>query len=561
MVRNIMAKLEISYSKSQLTKPRPTSLEGAKIDPYYSSVAGSGFSKLGSYVDKIIQDSRVQNDKNRIRKLKIDVDKIIRKEYAKYSTSSDTADVNTFLENTDWSKYKKTFKKENKYVQNGIEAYLLNAQKDTHWRLLTEITSRHVKESELGDHMDLDKLTLLMGSNDIITSTKASNVFERWFVDPTNTERYGAVALKKLYDDKLAQANRYRLEFGIKNDPFEILRNPKKLTDELNEQAASEVLEDAKKNAVNHVVNLDWDALYVEEASIAEKINNFSEIIVRMNTWKGDEKNWRAQLPTVDDLHDMFDKDQINSAQLAVLLDFYTNPNKLSDQSIKDFINAQITLASNVEEIDNLEKMVVFDQTVAMKLNVKDISKFKAQFEKHRENFQEARNAKIYEEKGSNMMGKVNSLGGMIRTSGSKTSEEKDIRENAENYYNDLVYNKKIKPADAFVQTIDAFTTEKNAPVIYNVANLTSIKLRPPKANKLNPEEYFNNYRNEIAQAYKNGKIDIQVFMEDLAAMDVIEDVFKVRLEIYESKGEKALNFAFGTTAGQAIKSITDEPM
>ncbi len=556
-----MAKLEISYSKSQLTKPRPTSLEGAKIDPYYSSVAGSGFSKLGSYVDKIIQDSRVQNDKNRIRKLKIDVDKIIRKEYAKYSTSSDTADVNTFLENTDWSKYKKTFKKENKYVQNGIEAYLLNAQKDTHWRLLTEITSRHVKESELGDHMDLDKLTLLMGSNDIITSTKASNVFERWFVDPTNTERYGAVALKKLYDDKLAQANRYRLEFGIKNDPFEILRNPKKLTDELNEQAASEVLEDAKKNAVNHVVNLDWDALYVEEASIAEKINNFSEIIVRMNTWKGDEKNWRAQLPTVDDLHDMFDKDQINSAQLAVLLDFYTNPNKLSDQSIKDFINAQITLASNVEEIDNLEKMVVFDQTVAMKLNVKDISKFKAQFEKHRENFQEARNAKIYEEKVSNMMGKVNSLGGMIRTSGSKTSEEKDIRENAENYYNDLVYNKKIKPADAFVQTIDAFTTEKNAPVIYNVANLTSIKLRPPKANKLNPEEYFNNYRNEIAQAYKNGKIDIQVFMEDLAAMDVIEDVFKVRLEIYESKGEKALNFAFGTTAGQAIKSITDEPM
>ena len=561
MVRNIMAKLEISYSKSQLTKPRPTSLEGAKIDPYYSSVAGSGFSKLGSYVDKIIQDSRVQNDKNRIRKLKIDVDKIIRKEYAKYSTSSDTADVNTFLENTDWSKYKKTFKKENKYVQNGIEAYLLNAQKDTHWRLLTEITSRHVKESELGDHMDLDKLTLLMGSNDIITSTKASNVFERWFVDPTNTERYGAVALKKLYDDKLAQANRYRLEFGIKNDPFEILRNPKKLTDELNEQAASEVLEDAKKNAVNHVVNLDWDALYVEEASIAEKINNFSEIIVRMNTWKGDEKNWRAQLPTVDDLHDMFDKDQINSAQLAVLLDFYTNPNKLSDQSIKDFINAQITLASNVEEIDNLEKMVVFDQTVAMKLNVKDISKFKAQFEKHRENFQEARNAKIYEEKVSNMMGKVNSLGGMIRTSGSKTSEEKDIRENAENYYNDLVYNKKIKPADAFVQTIDAFTTEKNAPVIYNVANLTSIKLRPPKANKLNPEEYFNNYRNEIAQAYKNGKIDIQVFMEDLAAMDVIEDVFKVRLEIYESKGEKALNFAFGTTAGQAIKSITDAPM
>ena len=109
-----MAKLEISYSKSQLAKPKPTSLEGAKIDPYYSSVAGSGFTKLGGFVDKIIKDSRVQNDKNKIRKLKIDVDKKISEEYSKYSTSSDTADVNTFLEDTEWSKFKKTFRKENK---------------------------------------------------------------------------------------------------------------------------------------------------------------------------------------------------------------------------------------------------------------------------------------------------------------------------------------------------------------------------------------------------------------------------------------------------------------
>ena len=557
-----MAKLEISYSRSQLAKPKPTSLEGATIDPYYSSVAGSGFSKLGGYVDKIIKDSRVQNDKNKIRKLKIDIDKKISEEYSKYSTSSDTADVNTFLENTDWSKNKKNFKDENKYVKNGIEAYLLNQQKDLHWRLLSEITGRHVKETQLGDHMDLDKLNLLMASNDIITSTKATNAFEAWFKDKTNKDRYGAVPLKKLYDVKLAQANRYKLEFGIKNDPFAILRNPKKLTDELNEQAASEALENAKKNAVNLVVNQDWDALNLEEASITEKINNFSEIIVRMNTWKGDEKNWRAQLPSVDDLYDMFDKDQLNSGQLAVLLDFYVNPNKLTDQSVRDFINAQITLAANVEEIDNIEKMVVFDQTVAMKLNVKDISKYKAQFEKFKENFQEAKNAKIYEEKVSNMMGKVNTMGGMLSTGkGGKTTtiEEKDVRENAENYYNDLVYEKKVKPADAFVQTIEAFTNHKNAPIIYNVANLTSIKLKPPKANKLDPEEYFTNYRNEIAAAYKTGKIDIQVFIEDLAAMDVIEDVFKVRMEIYETKGDMALNYAFGTSAGGFIKNPKEE--
>ena len=70
-----MGKLEIKYSGTQIKKPSPTNLAGATIDPYYSSVAGSGISKLGSYVDGIIKKTRVQNDKNRIRKLKIKIEK------------------------------------------------------------------------------------------------------------------------------------------------------------------------------------------------------------------------------------------------------------------------------------------------------------------------------------------------------------------------------------------------------------------------------------------------------------------------------------------------------
>ena len=91
-------------------------------------------------------------------------------------------------------------------------------------------------------------------------------------------------------------------------------------------------------------------------------------------------------------------------------------------------------------------------------------------------------------------------------------------------------------------------------PVIYGVANLTSIKLQPPKATELDPKKYFQNARNEIAKAYKNKQIDIQVLMEDLAAMDVIEDVFDVRLQVYkETKGEDALKFAFGTQVGTIL--------
>ena len=549
-----MAKLEIKYSSAQIKKPTVPSQEGAKIDPYYSSVAGAGFTKLGSFVDKIIKDTRVQNDKNKIRKLKINVDQKIQTEYGKYATSSNTADVKTFLVDTDFSKFKKDFRKENKYVRNGMEAYILGLQKDLQWKLVGEITGRHVAESEQGDHEDLDKISLNMAANDVITRTKAYNDFERWFKNSTNSGKYENTKFKKLYDNKLAQAKRYQLEFGIKNDPFSILRNPGKLTEVGNELEAKQLFKDAKVAAVNHTTNQDWDVLQIEEASITEKITNFSEIVTRMNLWKGDEKNWRSQLPTIDDLHDMFEKDQINSTQYAVLLDFYSNPKKVSDRSVIDMINAQLSLANGVEDIDNIEKMVNFDHSVASRLNIKDISKYKTQFDKYKSDFPAAQQAKIFEEKVSTMMGKVSSLGGVFNKNKSLSIEEKELRDNAENYYNDLVNEKKVIPSDAYVQTLEKFTNEKTMPVIYGVANLTSIKLQPPKATELDPKKYFQNARNEIAKAYKNNQIGIQVYMEDIAAMDVIEDVFDVRLDLYdETKGEDALKYAFGTKTGKKL--------
>ena len=54
-----MGKLEIKYSGTQIKKASPTNLAGATIDPYYSSVAGSGISKLGNYVDDTQKATRV----------------------------------------------------------------------------------------------------------------------------------------------------------------------------------------------------------------------------------------------------------------------------------------------------------------------------------------------------------------------------------------------------------------------------------------------------------------------------------------------------------------------
>ena len=110
-----------------------------------------------------------------------------------------------------------------------------------------------------------------------------------------------------------------------------------------------------------------------------------------------------------------------------------------------------------------------------------------------------------------------------------------------------MVYEKNVLPSDAYIQTIDKFTTAKNMPTIYNVVPLTSIKLPVPKKNEpINQEKYFSDRRKEVAEAYRNSTIDIKVLMEDLAALDVIEDLFVIRAELKDEA------FAFLPTKGKA---------
>ena len=56
----------------------------------------------------------------------------------------------------------------------------------------------------------------------------------------------------------------------------------------------------------------------------------------------------------------------------------------------------------------------------------------------------------------------------------------------------------------------------------------------------------------------KDKRIDLQVYMEDLAAMDVIEDVFDVRMDVFAHK-DNTLNYAFSNKMGRPIPEIKKE--
>ena len=538
-----MAQLKINYSEATVKKPTVPSASGIGIDPYYAQVAGAGFSKIGAFVEKIIKDTKKQNEKNEIRKLKIPISEKIQTEYAKYSSSSNPEDIKTFIANTDISKFSLELKGKSKNVKNGIEAYLLSTQHDLRWKLFSEINARHAAVTELGNQSDLDALTLKMAANDVVTRMAAYKEFNAWFRDIVHVSQYDKVTLKKLHDDKLAQAKRWQLEFGIKTDPYHVLRNPELLLGEIEsiygkhdaetEAEAKQLYAKAKTIAVNKQSEIDWDNIQLEKASTEEKINNFSEIIVRLNNT--DDPDWKAKVPSIDDLVDMFKQDQINSAQYAALLDFYANPKKLSKDDVVEMINAQLAVAETVEDIDELEKQVNFDHEFAAGLNIKDIGTYKKIFDKYKEDFPAAQQAQDFETTLETNLGKVSQLGGMFNRDKGMTIQDKLIRDKGVKYYRALVYDKNVLPEDAYVMAIEKYTNDKNMPSIYNVLPLFSINLKPPKDTDMDGEAYFNEKRKLVSAEYKNGNIDIQTYMEDVSSLDVIEDLWEVRHSILKS--------------------------
>ena len=550
-----MAILKINYSQAQVKKATPTNISGLAIDPYYASVAGAGFTKLGGFVDKVIKDTRVQNDKNEARKKAIEIDEVFQSEYSKYSTSSDTADVNTFMANTNFRKFNKILKGSNKSVKNMSEAYVLKSQQDLRWKLLSQITTAHAKETLQGDQDDLNKITLGMASNDVTSRSNADGDFQRWFNSSNNRSNYSKDQYAKLKDDKLSQAKRYQLSFRIKNDPWSMLRDPKLLNRAENDIATMELWKKATVNAIDQQTQVDWDNIQMEEASVKEKLNNFATIVVRLNRFKETE-NWRSEVPTLDDISDMVKQDQLNSVQGAALIDFFANPNKVSDSRIRDMINAQLSVANNVNDIDDLEQQISFDSDFALKLNIKDIKGFQAKFEKYKSDFPLAQEAQLLEEQLATNMGKVSSLGGNLlsKKSSGMTAQEKMLRDQATTYYNDLVYNKKVLPSDAYIQSLEKFASKDRLPTIYDVMPLTSIKLKPPLDTKQDQGEYFLKARTEISDAYRDKKIDIKVFQEDLAKLDLAEDLFEIRSSLYGN------DFAFKTqTAAKQKIAVTED--
>ena len=542
-----MAIIKIQRSQSKIANVPTPNVSALRLDSNLAIAQGNAISSIGKIIEDTKAKTKKTEDKNELQRLITETLPEINKRSQAYNKSTNIDDANSYLASMDIKEFEPFLQNSNKEVKELFKNYLFKETVSGYKHVHTGILSNHIKETKLQHNNNWNELTKLMAANDTGTAANAEMEFEATFNDPDVVNKYTEQELKKIKEDKKLQAVQLRFYNKNRNDPVDTLAKGKEITAKYGAVEAKRILDDAKNVLVSQVAERDLDTLKLEKADKDQKIANFTDILLSIQRDDG-------SAPDLDYITDLFKADQINSAQRNTLFKIKLQGPVLTDPTILDYINGQLSIAETIEDIDAIEEQVLFTAGFADKLgieSIENIKHIKTLFSKDRPAFEEY---KYFEKMLKTDLGQIDGGMSMFKDFGSTEKTDQKKRYNGIERYQSLVRGG-ISAEDAYVATVRDFLSKENMPSIYEVAMPRSVKLTTPiKGTK--PEEYFASIENKMIEAYAANPKDVQTFTEDFERLDTIRDLFDVRLKAFEigNTGDKKkstqelIDLALGST-------------
>ena len=537
-----MAKIKIERSNRSVTPFENTPSSAAALPVFQiGAMVEQGFNALTKPIVDAAKLTKKQEDKNTLRKLKLSTYPKISEALSKYNNETNIGNLTNFIKDLDPKNFKDLIKDQNKDVKQAFNNYLADTVDKNYDNLYSKIINNHTERSYANDLDEIMSWDKDEANDDVKTRLYAAGQKSIFFNDPSNKARYSDKAWKKLQEDSQKRTLTFQLAFRTKNDPFSVYE----LGSELEELVGVEDAKVVRANSANAIVSK-----YVEE-------RNFDEIKEKADT-KAKLSNFAYMLNnnqtfTVDDINDMFKSDQINSAQRNALYRVKLGEIEPSDENILTLINGAMHSAE-IEDLDAIESAVLTSPELADKLGIKDLEKFISIFDKYKTDrpgfINYKKNRKLLAddlrkvEEGQKAMFQIGPNLSIQQTQ--KRTEILGL-----DYYDQLI-REGYSAEDAYVEVSERYLDTDNLPDIYNLVVTKSIKLDPPsneelKAGKVTADSYFKKHRDEAAKVFDNTK-DLQTYIEDMAALDSIEDMFYVRKQQFETTGNDGVADAFAET-------------
>ena len=541
-----MAKLKISEVSGRVNTGNVVRASQLALPMSLATNQAAGFQMFGKAIKELYAAQKTEEDTNEateiINSLSIDL-------IQSYNKHSNNTNLEIALEGFNADLNYNNFKDlgSNNAVKKQIKKYTTDFKRKYSLDLLSAVTLKHKELTSANKQQKLNLYIKDMSGSDATAAAIASRNYNNFWIDPQNLAYYGPKKLEELKAKSDLQI--LELAFINKGERGEInlLDNDERaaILAALPVESQKPVIDKIRNTNLSEKIKLDEEIIFKEKQDKKLKMATFITALLAMNDHRLNPSDETfSKLPSLDDLYDLQNSGALNSSQYETLLKFKAEGGKtLSDPVIEQIVNAEFALANTVEKLDAIQESVNLDPSITNNLSPKSIIKYNALFEKYKVDQTFAQEDKKFRELLEIGSRKIGTSGGINFSAFNVKKGDYDFLVRAEarmDEYDDLTLNKNYKPEQAYEEVIKKLSKDE-LPELHDLTQPSSVNIKDFKENlNAHPKNTFIDMRDEVAVAFKKHG-NIEQYKDDLKYIDRIEDVFDVRITIFNGDIKKAL--------------------
>jgi hypothetical protein len=532
-----MAKLEIFNSQANVKDSNTPRTSALALPFSLATQRGAAITDVAKTIASIQKDMYAIEDTNNYNKALPALSLEIDKKYSKYKESRDTEAPNKLIKDLEPSNFKTFLNGQSVPVQRLLKSKLAEKASLLVPKLNSQIVENNISDFKVGLGDAFDTAISQMISKDQAEMAIGTIAFEKLLNNKAAANYIGTDEFDKLVKAKTKIKNNLLLNVNLQINPKEVLKNQEALIEAVGADAAKEYLFKAKTALISKRVEKERQERILELQDQETQIGAFTEVLVRIDNFQKNntDQNARNEMPTINEVYQMYENGIINEAMFTKISDFMTEDAQdgMTDNELFMAITTQIHSATTVQQLDDIKKSYITDNNLLRSMAMEDISAFNSIIDKAKGDFESHKDYKFYSKLINANIRNISTVRGKKgqAIAAAIANKEQFILKS---------YNAKVldgmSPENAYLSVLEEDFNEDHIPTLNS--------LPFPEKNvdwetALSDNSYFDTVAKKVLDNFENSNkssFDAKKLIDELDQINFVRDVFSIRFRVAPGK-------------------------
>ena len=532
-----MAKLEIFNSQANVKDSNTPRTSALALPFSLATQRGAAITDVAKTIASIQKDMYAIEDTNNYNKALPALSLEIDKKYSKYKESRDTEAPNKLIKDLEPSNFKTFLNGQSVPVQRLLKSKLAEKASLLVPKLNSQVVENNISDFKVGLGDAFDTAISQMISKDQAEMAIGTIAFEKLLNNKAAANYIGTDEFDKLVKAKTKIKNNLLLNVNLQINPKEVLQNQEALIEAVGADAAKEYLFKAKTALISKRVDKERKERILELQDQETQIGAFSEVLVRIDNFQKNktDQDARNELPTINEVYQMYENGIINEAMFTKISDFMTEDAQdgMTDNELFMAITTQIHSATTVQQLDDIKKSYITDNNLLRSMAMEDISAFNSIIDKAKGDFESHKDYKFYSKLINANIRNISTVRGKKgqAIAAAIANKEQFILKS---------YNAKVldgmSPENAYLSVLEEDFNEDHIPTLNS--------LPFPEKNvdwetALADNSYFDTVAKKVLDNFENSNkssFDAKKLIDELDQINFVRDIYSIRFRVAPGK-------------------------